>query len=401
MLSWDDFDTDDDIPAAVSLTGPALFASASDMATAPEKSLLGAGHDAQMKLEPIKYGWAWQHFLDAQANFWLPTTVPTGQDIEQWQGGALTEQEQQVVKGVLGYFATVENAVANNAVWVLHRNITNPECRMYLTAQANMESIHQYAYTYCIETLGVDKDEAYDAYNAVPEIREKVYWATDQTAALDDPGFKADTELGRYRLILNLVAFMLCEGISFYGGFALLLNLGRRNLLPGTCTNIRYIARDENQHCAFAADLVAGILQEHPELASDDLAEMAVGYCREAVDLECAFVRYALGSKGVLGLSADTACDYIRWLGTRRLAQLGMQLPEDMIPWQNDGRSPLPWMSEMVETRREANFFEARVISYRKDGLDWGGTSPTAAGSGPAPVPAACSIDDPDCEACQ
>lgn len=402
-VTWDDYDEAAEADAAVALGGTSLNfgVEAQEISNSPDKRLLDAGHDAQMKLEPIKYGWAWQHFLDAQANFWLPTTVPTHEDILQWNGSDLSEREKAVVKGVLGYFATVENAVANNAVWVLHRHVTNPECRMFLTAQANMESIHQWAYTYCIEILGVDKGEAYDAYNAVPEVRDKVFWATDKTKELEDLDFRPDTPEGKTKLLLNLVAFMLCEGIQFYGGFALLLNLGRRNLLPGTCTNIRYIARDENQHCSFAADLVNAILIENPGLGTPDMAAKAIEYCREAVAMEEEFVRSVLGGTGVMGLSVQNIVDYVRWLGCRRLAQLNIALPPDMQGWQNDGRNPLPWLSEMIEMNKEAAFFERRVTDYRKDGLQWGDAGATAAGAGPAPVPAACSIDDPDCEACQ
>ena len=332
----------------------------------PGKRLLGADYDAQMKLEPIKYQWAWEYFLLAQANYWLPTTVNTTQDIAQWRDGSISDNEKRVVKAVLGYFSTVENAVANNLVWVLHKSITNPEVRMYLTAQANMESIHQWAYTYSIEIFDVDKQEAYDAINRVPEVRDKVHWATDKTAALENGSMDLSTDEGRKKLVSNLTAFMLCEGVSFYGGFALILNMRRRNLLPGTGTQLAYIMRDENQHCQFAAALIKELLREHPD-ARDNFADNARKCALEAVALEEAFVDYVIGQGGVIGLQADNVKEHMRYLGKLRLWQLGVDAP----PYLANAQPTLSWLGEIIEMRQEKNFFETEVLEYATGTLEW------------------------------
>ena len=360
-MSWDDYrEHDAELPSK--MPKPFEKQNVND----PGKRLLGASYEAQMKLEPIKYKWAWQFFLDAEANFWVPTTVDTSQDVAQWRNGSVSEDEKRVLKGVLGYFATVENAVANNLVWVLHRALTNPEVRMYLTAQAHMESVHQWAYTYCIELFGVDKDEAYDAINRVPEVRDKVHWASAKTKELETGDFDPITLEGKRKLIANLTAFMLCEGVSFYGGFALILNMRRRNLLPGTGTQVAYIMRDENQHCQFAACLINELLNEYPE-AREGFEDMARSYALEAVALEEAFVDYVLNNGGVVGASADAVKEHMRFLGRLRLSQLNVELPPELA----GANVTLPWLSEMMELRQEKNFFETEVLEYTKKGLDW------------------------------
>ena len=366
-MSWDDYDAIKAAPDAPKRLSAATPYRNTPAAEDPGKRLLGASYEAQMKLEPIKYEWAWEYFKSAQANFWLPATVNTTEDVAQWRNGAITDDEKRVVKAVLGYFATVENAVANNLVQVLHRAITNPEVRMYLAAQTNMECIHQWAYTYSIEIFDVDKTEAYDAMNRVAEVRDKIHWATAKTAALEGGALDLDTLDGKRKLVSNLTAFMLCEGVSFYGGFALILNLRRRNLLPGTCTQLAYIMRDENQHCQFAAALIAELLREHPETA-DGFAENAQAYALEAVALEESFVDYVLAQGGVLGVSASEVKDHMRYLGKLRLRQLGVDAPPDL----ESAQPTLGWLSEMMELRKEKNFFETEVLEYTKQGVDWG-----------------------------
>ena len=389
QVSWDDWnaavDLDDIHDRSRKQTDNADKAS--------NKRLMGASFDDQMQLEPIKYHWAWEFFLDAERNFWLPTEVGTTDDVQQWNDpNKIPEEDRRLVKQVLGYFATVENAIANNAVWVVHKHITNPEARMFLTMQASMESIHQHAYTYCIEALGVDKHEAYNAMNTVPEVKEKIMWAADKTAALDDPNFIADTVEKKREFLLNLVCFMLCEGIQFFGGFAMMLNMNRRNLLPGVAKMIQYIARDETQHCAFYTALINAILEEHPELGGPEFEAKCIQYAEEAVVAEIAFIYTALDARGSHGMPRRKLVDYIRYLGCDRLRGINIKPPKSLMMDFDATDHPMPWLDEVLYLRKEGNFFETRVTEYRADGLRWDDR--------PA-KPAVCNLDDEECEACQ
>ena len=58
--------------------------------------------------------------------------------------------------------------------------------------------------------------------------------------------------------------------------------------------------------------------------------------------------------------------EYLQFIANRRLSQLG--LPEQFPNAQN----PFPWMSEIMDLRKEKNFFETRVIEYQTGGaLTW------------------------------
>ena len=117
------------------------------------------------QLVPFKYKWAWQKYLDACANHWMPQEVNMTADISLWKSkDGLTEDERLVIKRNLGFFSTADSLVANNLVLAVYRHITNPECRQYLLRQAFEEALHTHAYQYCIESLGLDEAEVFNMY---------------------------------------------------------------------------------------------------------------------------------------------------------------------------------------------------------------------------------------------
>src|SRR6266852_2620445 len=100
------------------------------------------------QLAPLKYRWAWEHYLNGCANHWMPSEVPMSRDIELWRSDHLTPEERTVILRNLGFFSTAESLVANNLVLAIYRQITNPECRQYLLRQAFEEALHTHAFQY-------------------------------------------------------------------------------------------------------------------------------------------------------------------------------------------------------------------------------------------------------------
>ena len=101
------------------------------------------------QLVPFKYKWAWDKYLSACANHWMPQEIQMSRDIELWKNpNGLTEDERRLVKRNLGFFVTADSLAANNIVLGTYRHITAPECRQYLLRQAFEEAIHTHAYRY-------------------------------------------------------------------------------------------------------------------------------------------------------------------------------------------------------------------------------------------------------------
>src|SRR5213596_3715905 len=97
-----------------------------------DKRIINARADVN-QLVPFKYKWAWEKYLAACANHWMPNEVSMQADIALWKSrDGLSEDERRAVKRNLGFFAASESLVANNIVLAIYRHLTNPECRQYL-----------------------------------------------------------------------------------------------------------------------------------------------------------------------------------------------------------------------------------------------------------------------------
>jgi len=319
------------------------------------------------QLVPFKYDWAWQKYLDGCANHWMPQEVNMTADIGLWKTpNGLTDDERLIVKRNLGFFSTADSLVANNLVLAVYRLITNPECRQYILRQAFEEAIHTHAYQYCIESLSMDEGEIFNMYHEVPSVAKKAAWGLKYTQELSDPKFNTGTIKNDQALLKNLIAFYCClEGIFFYCGFTQILSMGRRNKMTGTSEQFQYILRDESMHLNFGIDMINQIKIENPQLWTDEMKEQATQMILQATALEIEYARDTM-PRGVLGMNAAMMEEYLQFIANRRLIQIG--LPEQFTGVEN----PFPWMSEIMDLRKEKNFFETRVIEYQTGGaLTW------------------------------
>ena len=67
------------------------------------------------QLIPFKYKWAWDKYLSACANHWMPNEVNMNADVALWKDpNGLSEVERKIVKRNLGFFSTADSLVANN-----------------------------------------------------------------------------------------------------------------------------------------------------------------------------------------------------------------------------------------------------------------------------------------------
>ena len=319
------------------------------------------------QLVPFKYDWAWSKYLSACNNHWMPQEVNMTADIALWKSEAgLTDDERMVIERNLGFFSTADSLVANNLVLAVYKHITNPECRQYLLRQAFEEAIHTHAYQYCIESLGMDESRLFNMYREIPSVATKAQWALPYTQSLGDINFKTGTKENDQRLLRDLIAFyVVFEGIFFYVGFTQILSMGRRNKMTGVAEQFQYILRDESMHMNFGIDVINQIKLENPHLWNDDFKKDMVKLILEGVELETKYA-YDTMPRGILGLNAPMFEEYLKYIANRRLTQIG--LPEEFKNAQN----PFPWMSEVLDLKKEKNFFETRVTEYQTGGaLSW------------------------------
>ena len=332
---------------------------------ANDKRLINCAQVDVNQLMPIKYNWAWEHYLNGCANHWMPTEVAMTKDIETWKSDKLTRDEKQVIMRNLGFFSTAESLVGNNLVLAIFKHVTNAECRQYLLRQAFEEAIHTHTFMYVVDSLSLDEGEVFNMYHEIPSIARKDKFEMELTAEVLDPDFTTESFEGAQMFLKNLIGYyLIMEGIFFYSGFVMILSFHRRNMMTGIGEQFQYILRDESIHLNFGIDLINGIKAENPELWTNEFQEAMIARVRKAVELEIDYAKDCL-PRGVLGLNGDLFRDYVQHVADRRLERIG-------LPSIYGSSNPFPWMSETMDLAKEKNFFETRVTEYQTGGtLNW------------------------------
>lgn len=330
-----------------------------------EKRLINCNAVDVNQLMPLKYKWAWEHYLNGCANHWMPTEVPMSKDIELWKSDKLTEDERRVIMRNLGFFATAESLVGNNIVLAIFRHVTNPEARQYLLRQSFEEAIHTHTFLYIVDSLNLNEGEIFNMYNEVNSIHEKDKFEMTLTEHILKKDFTTSTTEGARKFLENLIGYyIIMEGIFFYSGFVMILSFHRQNKMIGVGEQFQYILRDETVHLNFGIDLINGIKEENPDLWTADFQKHILELVKQAVELEIKYAEDCL-PRGILGLTAPMFREYVQYIADRRLERIGLKA-------QYHSKNPFPWMSETIDLGKEKNFFETRVTEYQSAStLNW------------------------------
>ena len=303
--------------------------------------------------------WAWDLFIDGAANNWMPTEVSMAKDIEQWKSGVLSENEKLVVKRCLGFFAGSESLVANNLLLSIFKFVTDAECRQYILRQAYEESLHNLTVVYCCDSLNLDIDEVYQAHMSVPSIKSKDDFLMEISTDINRPDFNINTLEGKREFLRNMITYyVICEGIFFYSGFAMLLSFNRQNKLPGVGEQIQYTLRDESLHIKFGTTLINKIREDNSKIWTKAFEAETIKHINKAMELEIQYAKDVLPN-GILGLNSEMFIEYMSFIANRRLTNLGIDSP------YKDSKNPFPWMNEIIDLEKCKNFFETRVTEYQ------------------------------------
>lgn len=291
---------------------------------------------------PIADREAWEMYERARAMFWLPSEIKMSDDVQQWC--ALSGGMKEFLKHILQFFASSDALVTKNIDISFGTEVTMFEYQAFYRFQGAVEDIHNETYSILLETLVTEEREREKMRNAVqthPFIRAKTEWIQEYM----DPQTKPFCD--------RVVAFACMEGICFSASFAAIYWFKKQNLLPGMCAANEFIARDEGLHTDFAC-LV------HARLVNPSQNVLAI--VTAATELECAFVRGALGDDTLPGMTIALMCQHVESVADGLLVKLGH-------PRHYKVESPFPWMA-LKDQRSKHNFFEKVVTDYQKVGLE-------------------------------
>ena len=325
------------------------------------KRVVGGRETMTFNLLPLRYGWAYELYRTMKANHWEPEDIQMARDIEQWRDSrALSEIDRWIVRMGIGYFSAAEGIVGDNIIHVVRELVTASELKLVLGRHAHEENIHADSLLYMIASLQIDPHECEAMFADIPTIAAKNRFVTEVSRELRRDLDMTDPQ-ARQLLAKNIFVFGQCmEGTQFYGLFGMILSLYRQGKLTGIGTMFRYTLRDESNHIELFRRLFRDLVAENRDIWTDPFRAELRELMREAVALEQRFIADCLPVEGV-GLSQEDFAQYIDYIADRRLAGCGLE-PLSSEPVEN----PLPWLAELMDLRKEQNFFEGRVTEYQR-----------------------------------
>lgn len=323
------------------------------------KKVINGRKSMTFNLLPLKYQWAYDLYRVMKANHWEPEDIQMQKDVEQWRSNEITQNERWIIMMGIGYFSAAEGIVGDNIQHVIRELVTAPELKLVLGRHAHEENIHADSLLYMISSLGINPHECEAMFEQIPTIVKKNEFVTRISHALRKDIDLTKTE-NKQLLAKNAFVFGQCmEGTQFYGLFGMILALYRQNKFPGIGQMFRYTLRDESNHIELLRNLFMDLVEENQDVWTPEFREELVSLMREAITLEKEFIRDCLPVNAV-GLSSAEFEQYIDYIADRRLAGCG-------LPALSPGvQNPLPWLAEMMDVRKEQNFFEGKVTDYQK-----------------------------------
>ena len=325
-----------------------------------DKKVINGRESMAFNLLPLKYQWAYDLYRKMKANHWEPEDIPMGKDIEQWRDTkVVSDVERWIIRMGIGYFSAAEGIVGDNIQHVVRELVTAPELKLVLGRHAHEENIHADSLLYMIASLGINPHECEAMFEDVPTIAKK-----NEFVVRNSRNLRRDIDLtqpeNKKLLAKNIFLFGQCmEGTQFYGLFGMVLSLYRQNKFPGIGQMFRYTLRDESNHIEVFRNLFMDLIEENREIWTGEFKEELRATMLEAVTLEKEFIRDCLPVDSV-GLRKDEFITYIDYIADRRLEGCGL------APLSAGIKNPLPWLAEMMDIKKEQNFFEGRVTEYQK-----------------------------------
>lgn len=320
--------------------------------------ILGKTSPTDVNLHPMKYKWAYDLYNQAVRNSWFPHEIPLGEDLADWK--LMTEDERHAVEFLMEFFNPAELIVNRTLALGVYPYLKSPECHLYLAKQMFEEANHCVAFEYVLETFPLERDKIYDKHLQTPSMQAKETFINKYLTRMTETSLDVETTDGKKDFLRNMVAYnIVMEGVWFYSGFMVALSFRQRNQLRNLGSMINWVLRDESLHLKFGIQLIHTVLEESPNLLTEEFATEIRNIIIEGVNLEVNYNK-DMFPKGILGLNADYVNQYVQYVADRRLEELGLEAHFNVT-------NPAKWMSTATDVFELVNFFEQQNTSYEVD----------------------------------
>lgn len=283
--------------------------------------------------------------------FWRPEEVDILRDAKDFKD--LTAHEQHIFTSNLKRQILLDSVQGRAPAVAFGPICSLPELETWITTWTFSETIHSRSYTHIIRNVYSNPSKIFDE---MMDIQEIIDCADDITKNYDElislnnllacnpEGYRGNEYEHKKKLWLALMSVNILEGVRFYVSFACSWAFAEVKKMEGNAKIIKFIARDENLHLASTQTLLKLLPKDDPDYAKIEieLKEEAIRLFEEAVEQEKKWAEYLFKDGSMIGLNYQLLCDYIEWIGNKRMTAVGLPTK------YKGGTNPLPWTQKWI-----------------------------------------------------
>tara|TARA_B100002003_G_scaffold77776_1_gene72777 strand:- start:205 stop:1281 length:1077 start_codon:yes stop_codon:yes gene_type:complete len=277
--------------------------------------------------------------------FWRPEEVDISKDKKDFD--SLTEHEKHIFTSNLKRQIVLDSVQGRAPNLAFLPIVSLPEAEYWVEVWSLFETIHSKSYTHIIRNIYPRPGEVFDEILNIPEIAE---CGTDIAKYYDDlihcnnRGSTSPLE-HKKAIWMAIQSANALEGIRFYISFACSWAFAELKKMEGNAKIIKFIARDENVHLAATTIMLKLLENEDKDFAriSKETKDESTKLYVDVIEQEKAWAEYLFKDGSMIGLNAKLLCDYIEWIGCKRMRAIGLPGPYT-IPQLN----PLPWTEKWI-----------------------------------------------------
>ncbi|QKF93831.1 ribonucleoside diphosphate reductase small subunit [Fadolivirus algeromassiliense] len=297
---------------------------------------------------PIQYQNIWKKYKEQLASFWKAEEIDFSNDYNDFL--TLNDNEKYFVEMILAFFAASDGIVNFNLSERFTKDVKNTEILFTYQFQTMMENVHSETYSLMLDNIVKDPHKKQFLFNAIKNV--------ESVKLMADWAFKwiESSKSFSYRVI----AFAIVEAVFFSGAFAAIFWLKKYKnknrdaskgtpFMDGLIKSNKFISRDEGMHAAFACEVYSLLKNKLPQSEVNEIL-------KEGVIVSQKFMTDALPVK-LIGMSSQSMCDYIEYIGDRLLVMLGYKKIYNK-------KNPFKFM-ETIGLNDKTNFFESRPHEYQ------------------------------------
>jgi ribonucleoside-diphosphate reductase beta chain len=220
---------------------------------------------------------------------------------------------------------------------------------------ANVEVIHNTAYTRLLEVLGI---------NDIFEENLKLEWIQGRVKYLrkyTHKFYKDSKKQYTYALILFT---LFVENVSLFSQFYVINWFARfKNVLKDTDQQVKYTRNEENIHALVGIKIINTIREEYPDLFDSELEERIAHEAEQAFESESKIVDWMINGINEKSLSAPILKEFIKNRINESLIQIGFK---KVFEINQDLLSSTMWFTEELLGNNMTDFFHSKDTGYSK-----------------------------------